>query len=75
MTIYNDRIAISNKQKTLIKRYFIDAVQILWNCNLIKNRYQIISDGKFKSINQLTLRNISERFLIHEKIHYQEIDT
>jgi uncharacterized membrane protein len=67
--------AISGKQKTLIKQYFIDAVQFLQTCNLIENQYQIISDGIFKSVSKLTTRNISEGFVIFEKIHYHEIRT
>jgi hypothetical protein len=65
--------AISDKQRTLIKQYFINVVQIIQNYNLIENRCQTISNGIFESVSELTTRNISEGFVIFEKIHYHEM--
>ena len=43
------------------------------DCNIIEDSYQVLSDGIIKSVSRLTTRNISEGFVIYEKIHYNQI--
>jgi hypothetical protein len=45
---------ISNQQKTNIKRYFIELVQLLQEYQLIETNYRIILNGKFHTTDQLT---------------------
>jgi hypothetical protein len=59
---------LNNSQKTKIKQYFIELVQILKENNLIESNYKIIYKGKFYPVDQLTIKNISEGFMIYEKL-------
>jgi hypothetical protein len=59
---------ISNQQKTNIKRYFIELVQTLQEYQLIENNFKIILNRKFHTTDQLTTTNISEGFIIYEKL-------
>ena len=60
---------LSHQQTRKLKINFLESIAVLKQCNLIDNRYKIISDGKLQDIQELTSRNISERFVIYEKIH------
>jgi hypothetical protein len=43
-------------------------VQELKNNDLIESEYKIISDGSFISVNELTISNISQGFVLYEKL-------
>lgn len=60
---------ISNQRKTNIKKYFIELVQELKNNDLIEPDYKIIYDGSFIPTDKLTFSNISEGFVLYEKIY------
>lgn len=59
---------LSNKQKTEIKKYFIELVKVFEEKQLISSNYKIISGGKVYKVDKLTPANISEGFIIYEKI-------
>ena len=61
---------LSNQQKTKIKKYFIDVIQIFEKYKLIEPNYKIIVNGKYHQTDQLTPHNISEGFIIYEKINF-----
>jgi hypothetical protein len=60
--------ALSNYQIKNIKNEFIKWVEILNQNNLIENKYKIILNGNYHTTNQLDTRNISEGFILYEKI-------
>lgn len=60
---------LSHKKIGKMKTYFIEGIQILKQVNLIENNYKIILEGRFKNIQEFTSRNISEGFVIYEKIN------
>ena len=60
---------IRNSRITNIKREFIQWVKLLTESNIIENNYKIIQKGRYSSVKQLTIDNISEGFVIYEKIH------
>jgi hypothetical protein len=57
---------LTNQQKTNIKGYFIELIQILEKNGMIESNYKIIVNGKFYEIDQFTSQNISEGFIIYE---------
>jgi len=59
---------ISNQRKNNIKKYYIELVQILQEYDLIEPYYKIMSNGSLILTDQLTPSNISEGFVIYEKI-------
>jgi hypothetical protein len=59
---------ISNQRKSNIKRYFLHLVQELKNNDLIELNYKIISYGSWISVDELTSSNISEGFILYEKL-------
>jgi hypothetical protein len=59
---------VSNQRINEIKKIFIELVQILQEYDLIESNYKIISNGVFLDTNELTISNISEGFVIYEKI-------
>jgi hypothetical protein len=59
---------ISNQRKTNIKKYFIQLVQELKNNDFIEPDHKIISDGSWISVDELTSSNISEGFILYEKL-------
>ena len=59
---------LSNQQKTKIKEYFIQSIQLFQKHHLIENNYKVISDGFFIHTDHLTLSNISQGFVIYEKL-------
>lgn len=61
---------ISNQRKTNIKKYCLELVQELKNNDLIEPDYKIISDGAFIPAGKLTLSNLSEGFILYEKISF-----
>jgi len=59
---------LNNQQKTKIKKCFIELVKVLKEHDLIESKYKIISNGSLHHTQELTTRNISEGFLIYEKL-------
>lgn len=59
---------LNNKQKTQIKKYFIQLIQTLKEADLITSDYMILSNGKLSPTDQLTPFNISEGFTVQEHI-------
>lgn len=51
-----------------MKKYFIQLIQLLHDSDLIESNYKIILDNTRYSTNQLTLDNISEEFIVYEKL-------
>lgn len=60
--------SLNNSQKTNIKKFFLELVMILKESDLIQSNYKILSNGKFQDVDELTLKNISEGFIIYEKL-------
>ena len=59
---------LSNQQKTKVKEYFIQSIQLFQQYDLIENNYKIISNGFLLPTDLLTSKNISEGFVIYEKL-------
>lgn len=59
---------ISNQRITNLKKEFIKIIEILNKHNVIESDYKIISKGQSIIVNKLTIENISEGFIIYEKI-------
>jgi hypothetical protein len=51
-----------------MKRAFIQLVKLFEEHSLIESNYKIISDGKVYQTDQLTSSNISEGFILYEKL-------
>jgi hypothetical protein len=66
--LQNYPTSLSNQQKAAVKRYFIEVVQLLQKHDLIENRYSVISNGNICSVDKLTTFNISQGFIIYEKL-------
>jgi len=64
----NYQSRLSNQEKTNMKKYFIQLIQFLNESSLIESNYKIISNNKIYLTNQLTTNNISEGFMIYEKL-------
>ena len=59
---------ISNQQKTKMKKYFIQAIKTYQEYGLIDSKYKIISNASFYDTEELTTNNISEGFVVYEKL-------
>lgn len=59
---------LNNQQKTKIKKYFIQLVGRLKEHHLIESNCKIISGGKSYDTDQLIPKNISEGFIVYEKL-------
>jgi hypothetical protein len=59
---------LNDTRKKNIKQLFLQLVQFLEENNLIESKYKIIRNGQFDIVDQLTTRNISEGFVIYEKL-------
>jgi hypothetical protein len=64
----NYQSVISNQRITNIKRYFIQLVKVLEDHDLIEANYKIISNGCFYQTEELNIHNISEGFVLYEKL-------
>lgn len=64
----NYKSILSNQQKTKMKTYFIELVNVLQDHNLIEDNYKIIWNGNLCDTKELNTNNISEGFTIYEKI-------
>jgi hypothetical protein len=59
---------VSNQRINKIQKNFIKFVQILQESDWIESNDNIISNGSFLDTNELNISNISEGFVIDEKI-------
>jgi len=59
---------LSNQQKTKMKEHFIQSIKLFQQYDLIENNYKIISNGFFLDTDALTILNISEGFVVYEKL-------
>lgn len=59
---------LSNQQITKMKEYFIQSIKLFQQYDLIENNYKIISNGFLLDTDILTSKNISEGFVIYEKL-------
>ena len=66
--LQNYTSCLSNQQKTKIKEYFIQSIKLFQQYDLIENNYKIIFNGFLLDTDVLTSKNISEGFLIYEKL-------
>jgi hypothetical protein len=62
--------AISNERKTKIKKCFIELVKTLEEYDLVESGYKIISNNMYYNTNELTTKNISQGFIIYEKLNF-----
>lgn len=60
--------ALSNQNKTKIKKEFIQMVGLFRKLKLIEDTYEVISDNSYFLVDKLTTDNISEGFRIPEKL-------
>ena len=66
--LQNYTSCLSNQQKTKIKEYFIQSIKLFQQYDLIENNYKIVSNGFLLDTDILTSKNISEGFVIYEKL-------
>jgi hypothetical protein len=59
---------LNNEKKTKVKECFIELVKILEEYNLIESKYGIFLKGVLYDTQELTFKNISEGFVIYEKL-------
>ena len=62
-------VKVSNQQKKTMKQEFIELVSIVQNAGLIDSHYKIMSNSKYYVTYQLTVENISEGFILYEKLN------
>lgn len=60
--------ALNNQQKTKIKRSFIELVKHLEQHDLIEPKYKILSNGHYYFTKEFNTHDISEGFVIYEKL-------
>lgn len=60
---------ISNQRKATIKKYFIQIIELLQNYDLIEDNYKYMSQGKIYKTSKLDVKNISEGFILYEKLN------
>lgn len=68
--INNFPCTFSNQTIRKIKILFLDAIQILENNQLIESRFKVFRHGKLEPVEKLRLKNISEGFVIYEKLNF-----
>ena len=59
---------ISNQRINYMKRFFIQLVKLFQAHDLIEPHYKVCHGGSYNSVQELTLHNIYEGFLIYEKL-------
>ena len=60
---------ISHQRKASIKKYFIEVIELLQNYDLIEDNYRYMSQGKIYKTLKLDVKNISEGFVVYEKLN------
>ena len=59
---------LNNQQITSVKRYFIQLMEIFEEHQLIESSYQVILDDKLYHVDKLLTNNISQGFIVFEKL-------
>jgi hypothetical protein len=59
---------LSNQRRKKINKLFIQLVKLFQQYDLIEPDYKIIFDGYYYSVEELTVYNISEGFVLSEKL-------
>jgi hypothetical protein len=59
---------LSNQRRTKIKKLFIQLVGHLKENDLIESNYKIISNGLLVDVDELTITNIRQGFVLYEKL-------
>ena len=59
---------LNNQQITSVKRYFIQLMEIFEEHELIESSYQVILDDKLYHVDKLLTNNISQGFIVFEKL-------
>lgn len=59
---------LSNQRKATIKKYFIEVIELVQKYDLIENNYKYISQGNVYKTPKLDVKNISEGFILYEKL-------
>ena len=59
---------LNNQQITSVKRYFIQLMEIFEEHQLIESSYQVILDDKVYHVDKLLTNNISQGFIVFEKL-------
>ena len=59
---------LNNQQITSVKRYFIKLMEIFEEHQLIESSYQVILDDKLYHVDKLLTNNISQGFIVFEKL-------
>ena len=59
---------LSNQRITKIKKLFLQFVAVLKKHDVIESNYKIIYDGYYHSVQQLNIDNISQGFILYEKL-------
>ena len=59
---------ISNQRKNNIKKYFIQLVHLFKEQDFIEDNYKIISNGHYYFTKEFNTHDISEGFVIYEKL-------
>ena len=61
---------ISNQRANNIKKYFIQLVKLFKDRDLIEDNYKIIFNGHYYPTREFNTRDISEGFVIYEKLQF-----
>jgi len=59
---------LTNQQKTRMKEYFIELIQLFKEYELIESTYKVVSTKAVYKTNKLTPQNISKGFVVYEKL-------
>jgi hypothetical protein len=59
---------LSNQEIATLKQFFLQLVEMSQEYNLIENKFKILSNNSWIETDKLTTFNISEGFMIYEKI-------
>jgi hypothetical protein len=60
--------SFSKQRIPKIKKLFLKFVGFLKEHDLIESNYKIISDGYYHSVQELNIHNISEGFILYQKL-------
>ena len=60
---------IFNQRKATIKKYFIQVIELLQNYDLVEDNYKYMSQGKIYKTSKLDVKNISEGFILYERLN------
>ena len=60
---------LNSKQKQVVRNELLKAVEYYSETQVIDQKFQIIEGQEFKSVEELTFQNISQSFVIYEKIN------